>query len=165
MTNSPTRSTPYRAQRVIGGPTLVTLQGEIDILAAPRLTARLDALTESPYSDLLLDLRPVAFIDCAGLSVLCRARNRARAGHGRLRLISDNALFLRILRCTGLAGLFDVLPSWPPDVPTASVTDRPACTAGSGGAAGDPRPERSAPGPDLPPGAEWRGLPGRTRGA
>jgi anti-sigma B factor antagonist len=108
-----TRSTPYRTHRTVGGPTAVTLDGEIDLLTAPALTAQLDALTAGPRPDLLLDLRAVAFIDCAGLGVLCRALNRTRARQGRLRLVADSARFRRILRCTGLAGTFDVHPRWP----------------------------------------------------
>ena len=61
------------------------------------------------------DLRPVSFIDCAGLGVLCRALNRARARHSRLRLGADNAPLLRILRGTGLSCAFDIHPRWPED--------------------------------------------------
>ncbi|MER5436465.1 STAS domain-containing protein [Streptomyces sp. NPDC002588] len=113
MTTDHTTSTPYRAHHTVGGVTVVTLQGEIDLLAVPELAARLDALTEGPRPDLVLDLRPVSFIDCAGLGVLCRALRRARARHGRLRLVTDSARFLRILRCTSLAGAFDIRSRWP----------------------------------------------------
>lgn len=121
MTENRTRSAPYRAQRVVGGATVVTLQGEIDILTAPPLAARLDALTAGPRPDLLLDLRPVSFIDCAGLGVLCRARNRTRARHGRLRLVTDSTHLLWLLNRTGLAGLFDVHPGWPEDLAAPSA--------------------------------------------
>ncbi|MEU5438714.1 STAS domain-containing protein [Streptomyces sp. NPDC020719] len=123
MADNHTRSTPYRAQRVVGTATVVTLQGEIDILTAPPLAAHLDALTAGPRPDLVLDLRPLSFIDCAGLGVLCRAHNRAQARHGRLRLVADSARFRRILRSTGLTGVFDVHPGWPEDVAGASVAD------------------------------------------
>ncbi|MFI1105160.1 STAS domain-containing protein [Streptomyces melanogenes] len=154
MTDNPTRSTPYRARCVIGGATVVTLQGEIDILTAPRLTAHLDALTADPHPDLLLDLRPVTFIDCAGLSVLCRARNRARGRHGRLRLVTDSALFLRVLHCTGLTGFFDLHPAWPEDLADASGTNHAAPADESAGAPLAPRPMRSAKTRGPLPGAE-----------
>ncbi|MEW2515302.1 STAS domain-containing protein [Streptomyces sp. NPDC046870] len=92
------------------GPTVVALRGEIDLLTAPALAARLDALTARPRPDLVLDLRPTEFIDCAGLGVLCRARNRVLTRGGRLRLVTDSARFLRMLRVTGLAGVFEVGP-------------------------------------------------------
>lgn len=93
----------------------MTLRGDVDLLAAPALAARLDALTAGPRPDLVLDLREVPFIDCAGLNVLCRARTRARAGHGRLRLVTDSARFLFVLRCAGLADVFDLSARWPDD--------------------------------------------------
>ncbi|MGW0510195.1 STAS domain-containing protein [Streptomyces olivaceoviridis] len=90
------------------GPTVLTLRGEIDLLTAPALSERLDALTARPRPDLVLDLRPTEFIDCAGLGALCRARNRALARGGRLCLVTDSARFLRMLRLTGLWGVFEV---------------------------------------------------------
>lgn len=123
MTENRTRSTPYRAQRVVDGTTIVTLHGEIDILTAAPLSAGLDDLTAGPRPDLLLDLRPVSFIDCAGLGVLCRARNRAQAQNGRLRLVTDSAHVRRILRRTGLTSLFAIHPQWPEDVARALDTE------------------------------------------
>ncbi|MET9502486.1 STAS domain-containing protein [Streptomyces sp. NPDC006622] len=104
---------PSRTVRTIDGATLVTLSGEIDIVAAIPLASRLDALSSGQHPDLVLDLRPVSFIDCAGLGVLCRTRNRVRARHGRLRLVTDSGSFLRVLRITGLGGVFEVHPHLP----------------------------------------------------
>uniref|UniRef100_UPI00403FE7E6 STAS domain-containing protein n=1 Tax=Streptomyces sp. SS7 TaxID=3108485 RepID=UPI00403FE7E6 len=84
--------------------------------------ARLDALTAGPRLDLVLDLRPVSFIDCAWLGVLCRALKRTRIRHGRLRLVTDSTRFLRLLRCTGLAGGCGIHPRWPADLISAPVT-------------------------------------------
>ncbi|MGW3652879.1 STAS domain-containing protein [Streptomyces sp. NPDC000878] len=124
MAANHTRSTPFGSHYTSGGTTVLALQGEIDILTVPALTARLDALTADRSPDLVLDLRTVSFIDCAGLGVLCRARNRARARRGRLRLVTDSARLLRILRCTGLSDAFDVRPRWPED-PTDTPAVRP----------------------------------------
>ncbi|WP_333778265.1 STAS domain-containing protein [Streptomyces sp. IBSBF 3136] len=96
-----------------GGATVVPLHGEIDVLTAPALSERLDALTARPRPDLVLDLRPVAFIDCTGLGVLCRARNRVLAERGRLRLVADSSSVLRVLRVTGLSDVFEVIPRLP----------------------------------------------------
>ncbi|MEU1409258.1 STAS domain-containing protein [Streptomyces sp. NPDC005728] len=96
-----------------GAATLVPLHGEIDLLTVPALSQRLDALTAHPRPDLVLDLRPVVFIDCAGLGVLCRTRNRALARRGRLRLVADSPAFLRTLRTAGLRNVFEVLPGLP----------------------------------------------------
>ncbi|MGW4566635.1 STAS domain-containing protein [Streptomyces sp. NPDC004561] len=104
------------------GPTVLPLHGEIDLLTAPALAERLDALTARPNPDLVLDLRPVAFMDCAGLGILCRTRNRVLARRGRLRLVADSAGFLRMLRAAGLGGVFEVQPRLPESLPaTGSV--------------------------------------------
>ncbi|MEU2287720.1 STAS domain-containing protein [Streptomyces sp. NPDC013178] len=102
------RSTPHPTEHTVGETTVVELHGEIDIFTAPPLAARLEALTAGPHPDLVLDLRSMAFIDCTGLGVLCRARNRAEAQYGRLRLVTDSAGFRRILRSVGLAGVFEL---------------------------------------------------------
>lgn len=101
------------ADHTLHAAVVVPLHGEIDLLTLPALSERLDALTERPCPDLVLDLRPVAFIDCAGLGVLCRARNRTLARRGQLRLVADTPGFLGLLRATGLSGVFEVLPRPP----------------------------------------------------
>ncbi|WP_051790314.1 STAS domain-containing protein [Streptomyces sp. NRRL S-1022] len=108
-------SSPFPAgpARACPGPTVLPLHGDIDLLTALALSARLDALTAHSCPDLVLDLRPAGFIDCAGLGVLCRARNRVLARRGRLRLVTDSARFLRMLRATGLWGVFEVQPRLP----------------------------------------------------
>ena len=108
------------AHRVAGGTTVVSLQGEIDVLAVPALSERLDAHTAHPHPDLVVDLRLVTFIDCAGLGVLCRARNRTLARQGRLRLITESANFRRILRITGLSGVFEVHTRLPQPLPESA---------------------------------------------
>ncbi|WP_031106994.1 STAS domain-containing protein [Streptomyces sp. NRRL S-146] len=102
---------------------VVTLRGELDLLAAPALRARLDMLTAGPRPDLVLDLRPVSFIDCTGLGVLCRVRNRVSARQGRLRLVTDSTSLRRVLRHTGMAGVFELLPGMPVGVAGPPATD------------------------------------------
>ncbi|MGI5452136.1 STAS domain-containing protein [Streptomyces sp. CA-249302] len=115
MAENDTRPAPCHTERVVDGTTVVELRGDIDILTATRLSVRLDALTAGARTDLVLDLRPVTFIDCSGLRLLCRTRNHVLARHGRLRLVCDSGRLLHILRPVGLAGVFELLP----DLPTA----------------------------------------------
>ncbi|WP_431985142.1 STAS domain-containing protein [Streptomyces qinglanensis] len=105
--NSP-ESAHCHTKRVDGGVTVLEVGGELDISTAPLLASRLDALTAGPRPDLVLDLRPVSFMDCSGLSLLCRAKNRTAARHGRLRLVCDSNRFLRILEHARLAGTFEI---------------------------------------------------------
>jgi anti-sigma B factor antagonist len=93
--------------------TVVELHGEIDILAAPSVTAHLDTLTSAGRPQLVVDLRSVTFIDCSGLAALCRARRRALSRGGSLRLVVDDPRVLRILRLTHLSRAFEVYDSLP----------------------------------------------------
>ncbi|MFF9624630.1 STAS domain-containing protein [Streptomyces griseosporeus] len=111
---SPPKAAPGSTAVVVSGTTVLAPSGDLDLLTAPTLSARLDDLTNGPSPDVVLDLRAVSFIDCAGIAVLCRARNRVRARCGRLRLVTDSAHFLRILRHVRLDGVFDLLPGLPP---------------------------------------------------
>lgn len=98
-------------QRTVAGTTVLELSGEVDILAVARMSTRFDAQTSAGRPgppDVVVDLRAVRFIDCSGLSLLCRLRSRVLAGGGRLRLVSDDPRFLRLLRLTRLAYAFEV---------------------------------------------------------
>jgi anti-sigma B factor antagonist len=110
MYENHTRFAPSQAVHTVNGTTVVELRGEIDLVTAIPLAAHLDAVSSGPHPDLVLDLRPVAFIDCAGLGVLCRTRNRVLARDGRLRLVTGSRRFLWILRAVGLGGVFEVHP-------------------------------------------------------
>jgi anti-sigma B factor antagonist len=125
MSENDPRSAPHHTEHTVGDTTVVELRGEIDIFTAPSLAARLEALTSEQHPDLVLDLRSTAFIDCTGIGVLCRARNRAEARHGRLRLVTDNGRFRRILRVVGLAGVFELHP----DLGTALLARTPQAVA------------------------------------
>ncbi|MGQ4360347.1 STAS domain-containing protein [Streptomyces sp. SAS_272] len=83
MAENHTRSMPYRTHHGVGGTIIVTLQGEIDVVAAPALAAHLDTLTAGRRPDLVLDLRPVSTAPgsacCAGHAT---GRAPVKAGFG-----------------------------------------------------------------------------------
>ncbi|CAL9357231.1 STAS domain-containing protein [Streptomyces sp. enrichment culture] len=126
MSETTSRSTPRPA---MGAARVVTVRGEMDLLTAPALRDRLDLLTAGPCPDLVLDLRAVSFIDCAGLGVLCRVRNRVLARRGRLRLVGGGTFLRRLFRNTGVAGAFEVLPGLPASA-ADTVSARAAGEAG-----------------------------------
>ncbi|MET9736344.1 STAS domain-containing protein [Streptomyces sp. NPDC006458] len=119
MSENDTRAAAARTVRHVEGTTVLTLHGEIDVLTAIPVARHLDDLTSAPHPDLVVDLRPVSFIDCSGLAVLCRTRNRVRARHGRLRLVSASNCFLRMLQATGLGEVFEIHPHLPLGAPGA----------------------------------------------
>ncbi|WJV47216.1 STAS domain-containing protein [Streptomyces flavofungini] len=99
------------------GCTLVVLCGEIDIHTAPGIIEFLDGLTHTHDIDLLIDLRPVDFMDCGGVRLLNRARARSRSRHGRLRLICTGHATLNLLRHPRLRLDFEILSELPAPVP------------------------------------------------
>ncbi|MEV7144119.1 STAS domain-containing protein [Streptomyces tauricus] len=113
MSENHCRSVCRHFAHVVNGTTVVELRGEIDIATTPPIAARLDTLTGGPCPDLVLDLRAVSFIDCAGLGLLCRARSRVLARRGRLRLVTEDTHFLRVLCAAGLSGVFTTYPRPP----------------------------------------------------
>ena len=58
------------------GATVVTLCGELDLASAPRVDAALDALDET---DVVVDLRPLTYLDSTGVRLLLRRDREARA--------------------------------------------------------------------------------------
>ncbi|TJZ99566.1 STAS domain-containing protein [Actinacidiphila oryziradicis] len=124
----PATSDGLTAHRTAGRPacrdTVVELHGEIDILTAPSVTARLDALTSAGQPHLVVDLRSVTFMDCSGLATLCRARRRALNLGGRLGLVVDDLRLLRLLRLTRLSEAFEVYDNFP-GLPVMTVTEPP----------------------------------------
>ncbi|WP_326581568.1 STAS domain-containing protein [Actinacidiphila glaucinigra] len=61
-----------------------------------------------PHPHVVVDLRNVTFMDCSGLSVLCRARLRVTERDGRLSLITGEGWMPRLLRLANLAHVFDL---------------------------------------------------------
>jgi len=115
----------YVRERPMGRILVVELHGEVDFVSARAMATRLDALTARRRPVLLLDLRPVTFIDCAGLAVLCRARRRVRLRGGRLGLVISDPHVLRTLSLAGLSKAFDVHGGLD-DALAAHVDGRPA---------------------------------------
>ncbi|MDX3388135.1 STAS domain-containing protein [Streptomyces niveiscabiei] len=110
MDDTHTRSATLYAARTDDGTTVVTLRGELDLLAVIGIGPAVDDLTTGSRPDVVLDLRSVTFVDCCGLGLLCRARNRVRASGGRLRLAAPGEALTRLLRHAGLVGAFETCP-------------------------------------------------------
>ncbi|GHC84202.1 STAS domain-containing protein [Streptomyces flavofungini] len=92
----------YRVQ----GRTVLELHGEIDIAATIAITPALDAATSRPEPLVVLDLTQITFIDCSGLSLLCRVHRRVSSRHGDLKLICHHPQALRLLRLARLTDTF-----------------------------------------------------------
>ncbi|MCM2426989.1 STAS domain-containing protein [Streptomyces sp. RKAG337] len=96
---------------------IVELHGEIDLMAAPYISRRLDGLARGEHGggggavhppDLVIDVTGVTFMDCRGLSALVRAHNLISARHGRLHLTGVRPHLRKLLHLTGLDRTFAV---------------------------------------------------------
>ncbi|MEV0743327.1 STAS domain-containing protein [Streptomyces sp. NPDC050549] len=88
------------------GITVVEFHGSIDLNTVCEVQAHTDAATARQGARVIVDLRPVEFLDCATLGLLCRARRRALERGGHLALVCVRPWHLRILKAAGLGELF-----------------------------------------------------------
>ncbi|MEV7099573.1 STAS domain-containing protein [Amycolatopsis sp. NPDC051045] len=103
--------TPFSVttRTTVTGP-LVTAEGELDVVTAPRLRAAIGALPLGRGRLLVVDLAGVTFCDSSGISALIAARNVAEAAGAGLALV---AVPDRLSRTFGLIGLGDFFPTYP----------------------------------------------------
>ena len=106
---------------VVGGIPVVTAPAEIDVGNADMLRAAALRATARGHATLVVDLSKTHFCDSAGLSVLIRARKRAVAEGGELRLVASTPAVLGVFAITGLDRLIRVFPSL-----EAAVAELPA---------------------------------------
>jgi anti-sigma B factor antagonist len=71
---------------------VVRVGGELDLLTAPKLSARLDGLIRASTSSIVLDLRDLEFMDSAGLQILLNIRRRLARTSRTLSVICDGAV-------------------------------------------------------------------------
>jgi anti-sigma B factor antagonist len=85
----------------------VHVTGELDITTAPELKR---TLLESQLQAglIVLDLRDVVFIDCAGVRTIVQASLRARKAGRRLIVVRGGPEIYRVLRLTGCAADVDI---------------------------------------------------------
>jgi anti-sigma B factor antagonist len=87
---------------------VVSLYGELDLVAAPELRRRLLALFSLPVDSVTLDMTGLTFIDSSGLLVLTVTNQAAAEHHINLILEGASASTRRLLELTGMIGLFDL---------------------------------------------------------
>lgn len=96
---------------VVDGVPVVSASGEIDVATAPPLRDRLQALTTSGKSTVVVDLLGVTFLDSTALGVLVGALKRCREAGGDLPLVIDEPRILKVFEITGLTGVFPIFES------------------------------------------------------
>ena len=80
----------------------VELSGELDLATAPKLEDELRRIEDVGPALIVLDLRPLTFMDSSGLRALLATDARAREAGRRLVLIRGDERVQRVLRITRL---------------------------------------------------------------
>jgi anti-anti-sigma factor len=88
---------------------LVRVEGELDLLTAPKVAAELNGLIWTSTSDLHVDLREAQFIDWAGLQFLLLTRRRLLQASRSLTVICDAGPVLRVIELARLTETLHVV--------------------------------------------------------
>jgi anti-sigma B factor antagonist len=84
------------------------LRGDLDVATAPTLRGALIEASTAGKHELIVDLSDLGFLDSTGLGALIGAHRRAQENGGDVRLVARDGQILRLLRITGLLGVFRV---------------------------------------------------------
>ena len=87
---------------------LVNVDGDIDVVSACPLRARLDALLDDGCRRIILDVTHVGFLDSAGVATILSAARRIRSLRGLLSLTNASHAVYRSL---AVACLVDYIPT------------------------------------------------------
>jgi anti-sigma B factor antagonist len=96
------------SEREEPGATVVHVEGELDVLTAPQLAARLAAVTRRHRGDIVVDLRGTIFIDSVGLQVLLSANRRLARASRRLSVVCDEGPVRRLFERARLVEMLGV---------------------------------------------------------
>ena len=78
----------------------LTLTGELDIATVPRLEEAVEAVLAGSTRELVIDMRPLAFLDSSGLRQFIVLSDRAQAEGWRLALVRPSGAVLSIFQIT-----------------------------------------------------------------
>jgi len=91
------------------GATLATVTGDVDAFTVRHVTSVLDGLQLGPDTVVILDLRPVTFLDSSGLGAIVDLRGRIESSGGRLRLVCGPET-LRLFQLMSMDEVIDLYP-------------------------------------------------------
>jgi anti-sigma B factor antagonist len=86
---------------------VVAPSGELDLATRDQVEAELTHVRSAGFTDVVLDLRAVAFIDSSGLQMIVEQSRAARRDDCRFRLIDGPPAVRRLFELTGLADALD----------------------------------------------------------
>lgn len=95
----------------VGDIITVAVEGELDLLTAPKLAARISGLLRRNPCDVVLDLGNTAFIDSAGLAILLNLQRRLERRRKTLRVVCDDGPVRRVIELARLEEALGVASS------------------------------------------------------
>lgn len=98
-------------RRTVGGSTVLTLAGDLDLETAVEFREFLDELPLVADERVVIDMAGVGFCDSSGIAALFAARNRALAAGAEFALAAVPHHISRTLRLIGLESVFVLLPT------------------------------------------------------
>jgi anti-anti-sigma factor len=101
-----------------GSAWVLSVSGELDLRTSPELEQRLERVWGTGAELVILDLRPMEFMDSTGLRVLLGAHQRAQERGRRFALVRGADQVERVLTLTGVRDLLTVVDA-PEDLLTA----------------------------------------------
>jgi anti-sigma B factor antagonist len=86
---------------------VIAIKGDLDLFAAPNLKWALVDLLNAGYSQVVVDLSGVTFIDSTAVGVLVGVNRSLDAG-ARLAIVCDQPNVLKIFGVSGLDAMFEI---------------------------------------------------------
>ncbi|WP_374938365.1 STAS domain-containing protein [Streptomyces sp. Ru62] len=80
----------------------MNVAGELDIATAAHTDAIFTAATRGRHPDVVIDLRQVTFLDCAGVRPLAATARRVHEAGGSLTLLAGHPMVVKVLRFNNL---------------------------------------------------------------
>ena len=93
-----------------GRPTVISLEGEIDLHVSPRMAATLIAAVKEKPPNLIVDLAKVSYIDSSGLAVLIEAMQSVEKYGGKFGLAALQENVKPIFEIARLDQVFRIFP-------------------------------------------------------
>jgi anti-sigma B factor antagonist len=85
-----------------GSYTLVAISGEFDMSSEPHFASSTNALLRKGYSDYVVDLEGVTYLDGRALGSLMTFFKAVNAQGGTVRIVTSNAFYRRLFSITGI---------------------------------------------------------------
>src|SRR5918997_1184767 len=105
---------------------LVTASGELDVAAAPQLSAILTMGAASSQPVVVLDMSGATFIDSTALGVVIRSADQLMGAGKRLFIVAPEGPVSRLLELTNLTQHFAVFPDREAAMSAATTSARPS---------------------------------------